>query len=514
MPPKPKGKRGVAATSGTAREHKRQEPDIPTSEEEKEWVSTPRSKLFRRHSDIEKERQSKRELERAKILSDFDTPPPSNDFSSVISPDHPIKMKAPPDNIADDPYGVNDPWSIKETMPVMDRGEIWHLADDPIRREAGRKEWEQAHQFDPNAKAEDLYPEAPDILTMPRPEYHKRKGEEYFKHRNARRFEIIKDKDYDYAIKAGPEVIEQMRDLERRYILDKEGVPPKRPVTAEDLDTLYANYVRLLSAPAHKFPGCLLCEKAARAGKFYYYTIKLKTRAGGESDEAWHFHDNTEAKPAERACKKFLKALVGFELQKKKASIQAPIIAENVEREKAGKKPIPLNETRIEKMVREINEGHAAARVPEPDAKPETSEEREERRAKELKASEEVMIQFRAKEEAQRLKAGWERYKTAERFLKIQGQSVSDALERPDTLFMTYYPCGLPYDGHLVYSKADVMAEDWERFKKDRVGFEEEEGKKLPEGVEKEQWERYINGLLEEHKPPRSLLTEHTGATQ
>ncbi len=512
MPPKPKGKRAIPPATRSTREQ-RQEPDLPTSEEEKEWLSRPRSKLFRRHSEIEEEREAVRKLERAKVLSDFDTPL-SNDISSVISPDHPIKMKAPPDNIADDPYEVKDPWSIKETTPVIDRGEIWHLADDPIRREVGRKEWEQAHQFDPNAKAEDLYPEAPDILAMPRPEYHKRKAEEYFKHRNARRFAIIKDEDYDYAIKAGPEVVEQMRDLERRYILDKEGVPPKRPITTEDLDVLYANYVRLLGAPAHKFPGCVLCEKAARLGKFYYYTIKLKTRAGGESDEAWHFRDNHEAKPAERAGKKFLEALVGFESQKKKEAIQAPIIAENKERVKAGKEPIPLNETRMEKIMREIKEGHPDARVPEPDPEPETKAESAALRAKELQASEALMLQFRAKEEAQRLKAGWERYRTAERFLKIQGQSVSDALERPDTLFSTYYPSGLPYNGHLVYQKEAVKAEDWERFEKDRVAFEEEEGKKLPEGVEKEQWERFIDGVLEEHKPAQSLFTEETEATQ
>lgn len=507
-----------ASTPVPAREQKLEEKtrEDPDSDQEKEkgWLSMTMSELSNKHFKEERERKLKAELESAKNPSVFDTPPSSEakDLDYATMPDHPIKMKAPPNNIADDPYGVNNPWIRKDSQPVIDRGEIWYLVDNVKRREAGRQAWEKAKQVDPSAKAENLYPEAPDFLAMPRSEYWEGKADELFKHRDARRFELIKDQDILDAIQAGPERVDQLRDLEHRWVLDQEGVPPKRPIITEDLDILYDDYVKLLGAPGHKFPGCRLCENAYSYGKFGWQTIKKKTREGGEHEEAWHFRDNHESKPAERACKKFLRALVGFELQKKKAAIHAPLIAENLAREQAGKKAIPLNESRVDKFIREIEEDARAAPSTGPDSEPESEEEAAVRIAKELKASQEHMTRIRAEEDVERLKAAWQRYATQERFLKLQGQSAADALELPNALFSTYFPSGLPYNGKLVYNKADIKAEDWERFKNDRAEFEKEEGKKL-QGMEKQQWYGYIGRILEEFKPPRSLLTEEPKAT-
>ncbi|KAI4114228.1 MAG: hypothetical protein LQ338_008030 [Usnochroma carphineum] len=489
-----------------AHEQKRQDPDSGSEEFEID-LSLPLSDLLR-----------KLERERPKAppgLPGFDTPPISKAFDAATMPDHPIQTKPPPDNIAEDPYRVNDPWGVKDSNPVIDRGEIWQVIDDPKRREAGIKEWEQAQQSDPSAKAEDLYPEAPDFLAMPRPEYHDRKIEELFKHRDARRYELIKDEDIYDAIKAGPAVVEQLRDWERRWILDKEGVPPKRPITASDLDTLYSNYVNLLGPPGHKFPGCIRCEKSSAKKLFAYYTHKKKTREGGESDEAWHFRDNHEAKPVDRARKKFLKALVGFHAQEKKAKEQALIVAKNISRAETGKKPIPLNETRVEKFVREIDEGIRTLPSDDPASdEGETEEQANLRVAAELQASKETMARIRAEEDVQRLRTAWQRYRNREAFLKLQGQSAVDALEKPFSVFSNYYPCGLPYNGKLVYDKKDIAAGDWERFKENRAAFEEEEDKKLEEGTAgKEQWDRYITGVLEEFKPPRSILTEEPKPT-
>ncbi|KAI4112492.1 MAG: hypothetical protein LQ345_006366 [Seirophora villosa] len=508
MPHKSKAKRATPASIPT-RDPQNLRDNDSSDEENRDWLSVPMSELFSEHFQARNERKP----ERVPGPSGFDTPPDSNIFNSTAMPDHPIEIKAPPHNINNDPYGINDPWNVKDLNPVIDRGEIWQMIDDPQRREAGCREWEQAQQLDLSAKAEELYPEAPDFLDMPRGEYHRRKVDELFKHRDARRFEIIKVDDIYNAIRAGPAVIKQLRDWERRWILDKEGVPPKRPITSEDLDVLYANYVNLLGAPGHKFPGCVKCEKAAPLGKFYYHTIKKMTREGGESDEAWHFRDNREAKFAEHACKRFLKTLVGFEVQKKKAAENALTVAENTKREEAGKKPIPLNETRVERLSREIEEGTRTLPPTEAASHSETEDEAAIRFAKEVQASQERMGRIRAEEDIKRTQMAWQGYQRQEQFLKSQGQSAADALERPYSLFATYYPCGLPYKGELVYNKADIKPEDWERFKENRAAFEEEEGKTLPEGVQKRQWDEYIEGILKEYKPPRSMVTEEAKAT-
>ncbi|KAI4271262.1 MAG: hypothetical protein L6R35_006552 [Caloplaca aegaea] len=508
MPHKSKAKRTTPASNPT-RDPQRFEENDSGDEENKAWLSIPMSELFGQNF----KSQDDRRTERSQEPSGFDISPHSQGFDPAAKPDHLIEMKAPPDDIANDPYGINDPWNVKDSNPVIDRGEIWQIIDDPKRRQAGCQEWEQAQQADLSAKAEDLYPEAPDFLTIPRDEYHKRKVDELFKHRDARRFEIIKDVDIYNAIRAGPAVTEQLRDWERRWILDKEGVPPKRRITSEDLDILYANYIKLLGAPGHKFPGCVKCEKAASLGKFYYHTIKKKTREGGETNEAWHFRDNHEAKPAERACKKFLKTLVGFELQRQKAAENALTAAEVVKRDEAGKKAIPLNETRVERFSREIEEGSRTLPAIQDASNSETEEDAAARFAREVQASQESMARIRAEEDIHRRRMAWQRYRTQEQFLKAQGQSAADALERPYSLFATYYPCGLPYNGKLVYNKAHIKPEDWERFKENRAVFEEEEGKTLPEGLEKRQWDEYIEGILKEYMPPRGVLTEEAKAT-
>ncbi|KAL8934948.1 MAG: hypothetical protein Q9216_005652 [Gyalolechia sp. 2 TL-2023] len=438
-------------------------------------------------------------------LSIFDEHPPSSSHTG---------SEPPPDNIADDPFGVTDPYSIRETQPVVDRGEIWYIIDDPKRREEGKREWDEAQHVDPSAKAEDLWPEPPDQFAMPYSEWSRRRVDELLKHREARRCGIIKDVDIYDAILAGPAFIEKLRDRERRSILDKEGIPPKRPIMLDDVDALYENYVKLLGAPGHKVPGCSKCEEASAQGKLYFYTTTKRIREGGKSDEQWHYANKKEANPAERACAKFLRTLVGFARQEKKAKENLPLIAQNTQREKAGQKPIPLNETRIEKWVREIEEGTRPAPSAEPDSEPETEAETAKRWDEDFQASQEIMKRIRADEDEQRTKIAWQRYKSQERFLQMRGTSAAENLERPYSKFSNYHPVGLPYKGRLVHDHSEIAPEDWTRFKNNRAAFEEEEGKTLPEGPEKDNWDRYIEGVLEDYKPPRGILTSEPKASQ
>ncbi|KAL8830464.1 MAG: hypothetical protein Q9170_005717 [Blastenia crenularia] len=419
-----------------------------------------------------------------------------------------ITSSRPPSaNIADDPFGVTDPYRIRETEPVIDRGEIWQLIDDPKRRENGRKEWEEAHQIDLSAKPEGLYPEPPNQFAVPYSEWSKRRVDALLKHREARRCGLIKDQDIHDAIGAGPAVIEQLRDRERRWILDKEGIPPRRLITQEDLDILYQKYVELLTAPGHKVPGCIKCETASAQGKLCAYTIIKKTRGGATSDEQWHYPTVKEAIPVEPACNKFLRALVGFARQEKKAEEQAPLVAENIKREQAGKKAIPLDETCVEKWLREIEEGSRPGPPEESISESETEEEAAKQWGKDFKASQDGVKRMRAEEDENGTRIAWQRYRSQDRFLQMRGTSAAENLERPYSRFGDYYPVGLPCKGKLIHDKAEMAPEDWERFKENRAVFEEEEGKTLPEGPEKEKWNKYIDGVLEEYKPPRGILT-------
>ncbi|KAL8934858.1 MAG: hypothetical protein Q9211_005012 [Gyalolechia sp. 1 TL-2023] len=426
----------------------------------------------------------------------------------------PTGFEPPPDNIADDPFGVTDPYGIKETQPVVDRGEIWYIIDDPKRREDGRREWDEAQHVDPSTKAEALWPEPPDQFAISYSEWSRRRVDELSKHREARRCGLIRDMDICDAILAGPQFVEQLRDRERRSILDKEGIPPKRPIRLEDIDTLYENYVKLLGAPGHKVPGCSKCENARAQGKLYSYTTIKRTREGGTLDEQWHYPSRKEANPAERACDKFLRTLVGFARQENKAKGNLPIIAENARREKAGKKPIPLNETRVEKWVREIEEGTRAAPSTETDSESETEDEAAKRWDKEFQASQEIMKRTRADEDEQRTNMAWQRYKSHERFLQMRGVSAAGDLERPYSRLSNYYPAGLPYQGRLVHDRSEMAPNDWNRFQENRAAFEEDEGRTLPEGPEKEKWDKHIESVLEHYKPPRGILTSEPKGSQ
>lgn len=431
-------------------------------------------------------------------LSIFDASLPS---SAVIGPE------TPPDNIADDPFGVTDPYGVKETRPVVDRGEIWYINDHPQRRKNGREEWEEAQNVEPSAEAEDLWSELPDQIALSYSEWSQRRVDELLKHQEARRCGLIRDEDIYDAYLAGPALVEQLRDRERRSILDREGTPPRRPIRQEDIDTLYEGYVELLGAPGHKVPGCTKCETASAQGQFYSYTTIKRTREGGKSNEQWHYPNRKEANTAERACDKFLRALVGFARQEKKAKENLPIIAENALREKAGKKPIPLNETRVEKLVREIEEGTRTFPSTEPNPEPETEEEAARRWNEQVQASQEIMNRVKAEEDEQRTKIAWQRYKSRERFLQMRTSSFAENLERPSSKFSNHFPVGLPYKGKLIYDKSEITPEDWNRLKENRAAFEEVEGKTLPEGPGKEKWDKYIGSILEEYKPPRSILT-------
>ncbi|KAL9604517.1 MAG: hypothetical protein Q9219_000482 [cf. Caloplaca sp. 3 TL-2023] len=439
------------------------------------------------------------------FLSVFD-----QSFTSDLLP----SSGSPPDEVADDPYGATDPFRVKDTGSVIDPGDLWQEIDNSNRREAGRTEWEEAQQIDPSAKAEELYPEAPDRFAMSSSEWSRHRVDELLKHKEASRCGLIKDQDIHDAIKAGPDMIEKLRDRERRWILDKEGIPPKRPITTEDLDILYNRYVNLLGAPGHKVPGCDNCKKASVRGQDYFYTINRMTFEGGRSTEQWHYPDRKDANQVDRACSKFLRALVGFARQEKRAKANVPIVLENIEREKTGKKPIPLNETRVEKWVREIDEGIRVVPIVESDSESETEEEAARRWDLDFESSQDAMARMREKEDEERNRIAWQRYKGQERLSRMRGASVTENFERKYSRFSDYYPVGLPYNGKLVHDRADIAPEDWERFKKHRSAFEEEEARTLPAGAEKEKWDKYIDGVLEEYRPPRGILTSEPKGSQ
>ncbi|KAI4189655.1 MAG: hypothetical protein L6R41_001315 [Letrouitia leprolyta] len=446
-------------------------------------------------------------LNRSKLAT---VSPPIFDASSPSS----TGREPPPDNIADDPFGVTDPYGVKETRPLVDRGEIWYIIDNSKRREEGRKKWEEAQHVDPSAKAEDLWPEPPDQFVMSYQEWSQRRVDELLRHREARHCGIINDEDIHDAFLAGPAFVEKLRDRERRSILDRDGIPPKRPIRIEDIDTLYENYVKLLGSPGHKVPGCNKCETASAHGRLYSYTIIKMTCEGGKSDEKWHYPSKKEANKAERACDKFLLTLVGFARQEKKAKENLPIIAENIQREKDGKKPIPLNETRVEKLVREIEEGIRTAPSTENDPEPETEEEAAKRWDEEVQASQEIMKRVKTEEDEQRTKIAWQRHKSRERYLQMRTISTAEDLERPSSKFSNHFPIGLPYKGKLVHERSEIEPEDWTRLKENRAAFEEAEGQMLPAGPEKEKWDKYIGGILENYRPPRGLLTSEPKASQ
>ena len=439
------------------------------------------------------------------------------DDSSNSTP--PTCSVSPPKNLADDPFGVTDPYGVKESHPVVDRGELWYIIDDPNRREAGRREWREAQQTDPTARAEELYPEAPDQFAVSYSEWSRRRIDELLKHREARHCGLLKDKDIYDAIRAGPAVIEQLRDRERRYILDREGIPPKRPIVTEDLDILYDSYVKLLGAPGHRVPGCDKCKKASGQSKLYSYTLIKMTREGGKWDEQWHYPSKKEANGVERACNTFLRVLVGFAKQEKQAIENASTIAQNIERGKVGKDPIPLNETRVEKLVREIEEGtRPSPPIEDDDSESETEDSAAQTWEKDLRASQEAVQRTRLADEKQRTKIAWQRYRSETLFLQQHGgasSASSNLEERPFSHFSDFHPVGLAYKGKLIHDKTELAAEDWERLKENPAAFEQEQGRSLPaEGEEREKWDRYIDGVLEEYKPPSAILTRESKGSQ
>lgn len=271
-------------------------------------------------------------------------------------------------------YG-NDTY-LSDTDPTergfgMD-GMMLALADaiDGRDYEADKNEWDDAHELDPSVKAEDLYSdtdEPSDRQAKRMKIFHREQGFDLLR---------IEDEEIYDAWKSGPEAVDMLRNRERRGILTVYGKPTKRPITEEDLETLYGKYEKLFAAPWHRTGECTECEDKSD-GQFAPYTIFKKARWGdNESKETWHFTDPDSFLPIKRAYVKYKKACRGLDKQKQQIKDHEPIIAENKEREKQGKKPIPLNETKVDRFVRELDEG---TRIPPRD---EESKERAEKQKK------------------------------------------------------------------------------------------------------------------------------------
>lgn len=62
-----------------------------------------------------------------------------------------------------------------------------------------------------------------------------------------------------------------------------------------------------------------------------------------------------------------------------------------------------------------------------------------------------------------------------------------------------FYPIGLAYNGKLVFDYKDIKKEDADRLPNNRIAFEKEMGKTLPEGSEeKENWDAWMRRCVED----------------
>ncbi|KAL8724389.1 MAG: hypothetical protein Q9181_006848 [Wetmoreana brouardii] len=347
--------------------------------------------------------------------------------------------------------------------------------------EADSKEWEDAHKSDPSAKAEDIYSDTDELSDSQSEQEKFRKRREGF---DQLRFE---DQEIYDAWERGPESVERLRSRERRGILTVYGKQPKRAITEEDLEVLYGHYEKLFTAPGHKLGGCEKCEDNSD-GIYPDYTIFKKLRYGPISDEKWHFPSTDSFVHIRRAYHKYKKVCKGLEKQKRQAKDHDPIIAENRERENQGKKLIPPNETKVERFVRELDEGTRIAP---------TAEEKKERAEKEDRRIQETTERRRAEQERKRIK-------TQEAQLQRRiDDYFTKGLGMLYCMFMkgvtSYYPIGLAYNGKLVFEREDIAREDVNRLEADRTAFEQKMGRTLPEGSEdKAKWDAWIKRCEED----------------
>ena len=152
-----------------------------------------------------------------------------------------------------------------------------------------------------------------------------------------------------------------MRSREQRDILAIYGKPPKRPISAEDFQDLYSKYEKLFVNPRHPTGQCTKCEDRTE-NTWAFCTIFKQERWGEDnSTDTWHFPTKAPLQPIKSADIRYEKVCKGFDKQIEQAKERESTIAENEEREKEGKKPIPLTELRVDRFVRELEEDSGVA---------------------------------------------------------------------------------------------------------------------------------------------------------
>ncbi|KAL8704728.1 MAG: hypothetical protein Q9201_002112 [Fulgogasparrea decipioides] len=353
--------------------------------------------------------------------------------------------------------------------------------------EADSEEWENAHKTDPSAGAEDIYSDTDGPSDQQAQDMNFRKRREGF---DQLRFE---DQEIYDAWERGPESVKRLRNQERRGILNVYGKPPKRTITEEDLEVLYRHYEKLFAAPGHKLGGCEKCDDNSD-GRYADHTIFKKPRYGPTSVEKWHFPSTDPFIHIKRAYRKYKQVCKGLEKQKQQEKDHEPIIAENKEREKQGKKPIPLNETKVERFVRELDEGTRIAP---------TAEEKKECTEKEDRRIQEAIQRRRAEQEQERIKTQESQLQSRIDNYFIKGSGMLYCMFMKGVT--SYYPIGLAYNGKLVFEREDIAREDVSRLEADRIAFEQEMGRTLPEGSEdKAKWDAWMKCCEEDPEGAQS----------
>ncbi|KAL8684696.1 MAG: hypothetical protein Q9218_008182 [Villophora microphyllina] len=215
-------------------------------------------------------------------------------------------------------------------------------AEDGRALDADQKEWEEAHKTDATANAENLYDDDSDEPT----DEDDREDKEEERIWALRRL-LVDDKEVCRAYAEEPATFQKLIDREHRAILTVYGKPAKRTITVDDLEILYSKYEDFFADPGHRIGGCEQCKDKSDGKYASHCTIKKSRLDDQQPQELWHFPSEELNPGIERSFKKYKQVFNGFGKQKEKESI----IAENKERETQGKKPIPLNESRLERIT-------------------------------------------------------------------------------------------------------------------------------------------------------------------
>ncbi|KAL8867393.1 MAG: hypothetical protein Q9174_005694 [Haloplaca sp. 1 TL-2023] len=361
---------------------------------------------------------------------------------------------------------------------TMDQHMIAHMQS--LRNlKIDKNHWEDVHKVDASAQAEHLYSDSDDEQLDS-----KAAREKYIREQNSLALLAIEDEAIYDAWKSGSEAVDRLRSREQRGILAVYGKPPKRPITQEDCEALYSKYEQLFNSPGHLTSQCTNCYDWTGGDTWAFCTVFKQERWGEDkSTVTWHFSSKASVQPIKSAYIRYEKACKGLDRQIQQAKDREPIIAENKEREKKGNKPIPLDELRVDRFVRELEE--------DPDIATTYEAAKQRKAEKEEHFSEEQQRKEREHQEQEKQRELEELRERNERFLDMYLSSSTFLSSRSLTCF---YPFGLPYKGKLVHNIDVFSKEDRRRLLHgDRDAFVEEMGKTLPkESQEKKKWDAWV----------------------